>query len=367
MDKVESIVIGAGVIGLAVARELARRGQEVIILEAAESIGSVTTARNSCVIHAGIYYKHGSAKAQHCVTGRDMLYAYLRERGLPFKQCGKVIVAAHEGQTDKLHDIQRRAAANGVHDLQWLTAAQLVETEPEVHGVAGLFSPSTGILDVHEYIHSLLGEAEALGAVLALRCPVTGLAIADPGFVVQIGGDAPFEIACRHLVNAAGLKGQQIASFLSGLRPSSIPPRYLAKGNYFSLSGRQPFRHLVYPVPEPGGLGVHATLDLASKTRFGPDVEWVETENYDVNPARAEQFYSAIRTYWPDLPDGALQPDYSGIRPKLVARGQPDGDFVIQGCAEHGLSGLVNLYGIESPGLTASLSIAATVASQLLG
>ncbi len=365
MDKVETIVIGAGVIGLAVARELALRGQEVVILEAAEAIGSVTTARNSCVIHAGIYYPPGSAKARHCLAGRDLLYAYLRARGLPFQQCGKVIVAAHDGQVEKLHDIQRRAAANGVQDLQWLTAEQLAEKEPEVRGVAALFSPSTGIIDVHEYIHSLLGEAEAQGAALALHSPVTGLAIANEGFVVQTGGAAPLELACRNLVNAGGLNAQQIASLLAGLRSETIPPRHLAKGNYFSLSGKQPFQHLVYPVPEPGGLGVHATLDMGGKTRFGPDVEWVGTEDYAVNPARAERFYDAIRRYWPALPDGALHPDYSGIRPKLAAAGQPDGDFVIQGAAAHGIPGLVNLYGIESPGLTASLSIAAAVAEQL--
>lgn len=365
MDRVETIVIGGGVIGLAVGRELARRGQEVIILEAAEAIGSVTTARNSCVIHAGIYYPPGSAKARHCVAGRDLLYAYLRERGLPFKQCGKVIVAAHDSQVEKLHDIQRRAAANGVHDLQWLTAVQLAAKEPEVRGVAALFSPSTGIVDVHEYIHSLLGEAEALGAVLALRSPVTGLALADAGFIVQTGGDAPLELACRHLVNAAGLNGQHLAGLLAGLKPETIPPRHLAKGNYFSLSGKQPFHHLVYPVPEPGGLGVHATLDMGGKTRFGPDVEWVETEDYAVNPARAARFYDAIRRYWPGLPDGALQPDYSGIRPKLAAAGQPDGDFVIQGAHVHGVPGLVNLYGIESPGLTASLSLAAAAADAM--
>lgn len=365
MDKVEAIVIGAGVIGLAVARELAQRGQEVVILEADEVIGSVTTARNSGVIHAGIYYAAGSAKARHCVAGRDLLYAYLRERGLPFKQCGKVIVAAHDGQTAKLQDIQQRAQANGVHDLQTLTAAQLAAKEPDVRGVAALFSPMTGIIDVHEYIHSLLGDAEAHGAALALRSPVIGLQAADNGFVVQTGGATPLQLGCRHLVNSGGLNAQQIAGLLAGLPPTAIPARHLAKGNYFSLSGRQPFRHLVYPVPEPGGLGVHATLDMAGKTRFGPDVEWVTAEDYAVNPARAARFYDAIRTYWPGLPDGALQPDYSGIRPKLAAAGQPDGDFIVQGQAAHGVPGLVNLYGIESPGLTASLSIAATAAELL--
>lgn len=365
MDKVDAIVIGAGVIGLAVARELAFRGREVVILEAAEAIGSVTTARNSCVIHAGIYYPPGSAKARHCVVGRDLLYDYLRERALPFRQCGKVIVAAHDGQLEKLKAIVQRAQANSVDSLQWLTATQLAEKEPDVQGVAALFSPATGIIDVHEYIHSLLGDAEAHGAVLALRSPVTGLEATDAGFIVQTGGETPLALACRSLVNAAGLNSQHIARMLRGLRAEFIPKRHLAKGNYFSLGGRQPFRHLVYPVPEPGGLGVHATLDLAGKTRFGPDVEWVDTEEYAVDPIRAGRFYDAIRTYWPGLPDGALQPDYSGIRPKLTAAGEPDGDFIIQGTDDHGLPGLVNLYGIESPGLTASLSIAAAVAGKL--
>ncbi len=362
MDKVETIVVGAGVVGLAIARALALQGQEVLILEAAGNIGSVTTARNSGVIHAGIYYAAGSRKAQHCVRGRDQLYAYLQERALPHRRCGKLIVATNAAQTRKLEEIQARAVANGVHDLQWLDAAAVHAREPEVVGVAGLFSPSTGIVDVHELIHSYLGDAENAGAMLALHSPVSHIRHDESRFTVTVGGNAPTTLACDKLVNAAGLGAQALARHTDGLPAASVPPSYMARGNYFALQGKQPFHHLVYPVPEPGGLGVHATLDLAGKVKFGPDVEWVETEDYTVNPARAAHFYAAIRSYWPGLPDDALQPDYAGIRPKTTAPGQGDTDFVIHGPADHGVPNLVNLYGIESPGLTSALSIAETVA-----
>ncbi len=365
MDHIEAIVIGAGVVGLAVARQLAMQGHEVIILEAESAIGSITTARNSCVIHAGIYYPAGSRKARHCVAGRDKLYAYLRERGLPYQQCGKIIVATNEAQLSKLEEIRAKAAANGVHDLKLLSGAEAKALEPAVSSVGGLFSPSTGIVDVHELIHSYLGDAENHGAMLALRSPVTAIARQGENFIVSTGGDTPTTLSCRMLVNAAGLGAQQIAHLLADLPASTIPPQYLAKGNYFSLSGAQPFTHLVYPVPEPGGLGVHVTLDLAGKVRFGPDVEWVETQDYAVNPARAAHFYTAIRRYWPDLPDGALQPDYSGIRPKISDPTSPHADFTLHGAETHGISHLVNLYGIESPGLTSSLSLAEEVISLL--
>lgn len=365
MDHIQTIVIGAGVVGLAVARELAQHGHEVLILEAAEFIGSVTTARNSGVIHAGIYYPPGSAKAKHCVAGRHLLYRYLNERGLPYQQCGKVIVATSAAQTAKLDMIRQRAEASGVHSLTALDTAGITALEPAVQGVAGLFSPETGIVDVHEFVHALLGDAENHGAVLALQSPVTGLLHDERGFTVMVGGVAPMQLRCSVLVNAAGLAAQTVARLIPSLPNQTIAPQYLAKGNYFSLSGPQPFTHLVYPVPEQGGLGVHATLDLAGKVRFGPDVEWVATtKDYAVNPARGEQFYAAIRTYWPGLPDHALQPDYSGIRTKIAPPGS-DGDFIIQGPATHGLPGLINLYGIESPGLTAALSIAAEVGGVL--
>jgi L-2-hydroxyglutarate oxidase LhgO len=365
MDSIETIIIGAGVIGLAIARQLALQGHDVLILEATSTIGSVTTARNSCVIHAGIYYAPTSAKAPHCIAGRDALYQYLAERQLPHQRCGKLIVATNPEQIAKLQEIEQRAIANGVHDLQWLDTEGVHAKEPAVRGVAGLFSPSTGIVDVHELIHSFLGDAENHGVMLALHCPVTAVQVQEHGFLVNTGGDHPATLSCRNLINAAGLGAQIIAHHIAGLPSSSIPLRTLAKGNYFSLQGVQPFSHLVYPVPEIGGLGIHATIDLAGKVRFGPDVEWVETEDYTVNPARAESFYAAIRRYWPDLPDGALQPDYCGIRPKTNLPNHGDTDFIIQSQQQHGIPRLINLYGIESPGLTASLSLAASVAGLL--
>ena len=364
MERIETIVIGAGVIGLAAARALALQGQEVLILEAESAIGAATTARNSGVIHAGLYYPPASHKARHCVQGRRLLYHYLRERSLPHRRCGKLIVAP-PAQTAKLAEIAQRAEAAGVSDLVSLPAGAIAGYEPAVTGAAALFSPSTGIVDVHELIHSYLGDAENKGATLALRSPVTGLALENGSFTVTVAGEAAMRLSCRNLVNAGGLHSQEIARLLHGLPAAAIPPRHLAKGNYFSLKGAQPFTHLVYPVPEPGGLGIHATLDLAGKTRFGPDVEWVDTLDYAVNPARAGHFYAAIRKYWPALPDGALQPDYSGIRPKTSPPGAADTDFIIQSHTTHGIPNLVNLYGMESPGLTAALSIAAEIAAIL--
>jgi L-2-hydroxyglutarate oxidase LhgO len=358
MVDVEIVVMGAGVIGLAVARALALQGREVLILEAEKKIGSATSSRNSGVIHAGIYYNQGSLKARACVEGRKALYKYAEERGIPFRKCGKIIVATESGQIEKLLDIQSRAEANGIDDLVWLSAQEVHAREPQVKAVAGLLSPSTGIVDVHELMHSYLGDAENKGATLALSCPVEGGAIEDGLFVLDVGGESPTKLTCRILVNAAGLGAQQIALRFKGIDPRTIPHRHLAKGNYFSLSGAQPFKGLVYPVPEQGGLGVHATLDLGGQVRFGPDVEWVDDIDYKVDPARAGRFYNAVRRYWPELPDDALHPDFSGMRPKISAKGEPEADFIIQGAEEHGITNLVNLYGIESPGLTASLSIA---------
>lgn len=365
MEKVETIVIGAGVVGLAIARQLAAAGQEVLILEAMGAIGSVTTARNSGVIHAGIYYPPQSRKAFHCVRGRRMLMDYLQERQLPHALCGKLIVATEQAQTAKLDEIVARALASGVTELVRLDAAGVPAREPAVTGVAGLFSPVTGIVDVHELIHSYLGDAERDGAMLALHSPVRQVRPEEERFIVTVGGNAPTTLACRHLVNAAGLGAPGLTRHIDSYPHDKAPPLYLARGNYFALQGAQPFKHLVYPVPEPGGLGVHATLDMAGKVRFGPDVEWIETEDYAVNPARGAHFYAAIRRYWPGLPDGALQPDYAGIRPKTAPKGGADTDFIVQGVETHGVPRLVNLFGIESPGLTAALSLATEAAERL--
>src|SRR3954469_3391085 len=361
MDRVDCVVIGAGVIGLAIARRLAQAGREVIVLEAAEGIGTVTSSRNSEVIHAGIYYKDGSLMARMCVRGKHALYAYCRDRGIPHRNCGKLIVATTPAETAKLQSIKAHAEANGVDDLQTLSGAEARELEPALQCEAALRSPSTGIVDSHAFMLALRGDAEAAGAAFAFHAPLSrGKAVAG-GFELEVGGEAPLALGCQLLVNAAGLAATSVARGIDGMPIDLIPPAYLAKGNYFSCSARAPFSHLIYPVPEPGGLGVHLTLDLAGQAKFGPDVEWVDRIDYAVDPARAERFYPAIRRYWPDLPDGALMPGYSGIRPKIVPPTVARQDFVIQSARQHGVEGLINLFGIESPGLTSSLAIAGYV------
>ncbi len=362
MEHVDTIVIGAGVIGLATARALALAGRDVLILEKAESFGTETSSRNSEVIHAGIYYPKDSLMARFCVAGRRALYDYLRERGLPHARCGKLIVATDADELDKLAGIRARAAANGVEDMRLLTTAEARALEPALACTGALLSPSTGLIDSHAYMLSLLGDAENAGATLVCHAPVPGGRVVDGGFEVDVGGAEPMRLGCRLLVNCAGLHAPALARALEGMPPGLVPPAFFAKGNYFTLTGRSPFSRLIYPVPVPGGLGTHLTLDLAGQARFGPDVEWVERIDYAVDPRRSEGFYAAIRRYWPGLPDGALQPGYSGIRPKIVPPGAPGQDFVIQGPREHGVPGLVNLFGIESPGLTASLAIASQVA-----
>lgn len=358
MDKVECVVIGAGVIGLAVARRLAQAGREVIILEAAEGIGTVTSSRNSEVIHAGIYYTAGSLMARMCVGGRHVLYRYCRDHGIPHRNCGKLIVATSPKETEKLQSIRTHAEANGVLDLQPLSGTEARALEPALNCDAALLSPSTGIIDSHAYMLALRGDAEDAGAAFAFHAPLLGgRALADR-IELDAGGDAPIRLECGLLVNAAGLGATAVARSIDGMPIDLIPPAYLAKGNYFSCSARAPFSRLIYPVPEPGGLGVHLTLDMAGQARFGPDVEWVDAIDYTVDPARAERFYPAIRRYWPTLPDGALMPSYSGIRPKIVPPAVAAQDFLIQGPRDHGVDGLINLFGIESPGLTSSLAIA---------
>lgn len=369
MEQVDCLVIGAGVVGLAVARSLAQAGRDVLVVERAESIGTETSSRNSEVIHAGIYYPEGSLKARLCVGGKHALYNYCESRDVPHRRCGKLIVATSEPQVETLEQLIGKAARNGVHDLAWLTLKEVAEREPAIHCVAALVSPSTGIIDSHAFMLSLQADAEAKGALFAFHSAVIGGAVENRGIRLDVGSDDDdtFTLLAETVVNCAGLDATLIAAAINGLPQSKIPALRLAKGNYYTLSGRSPFNGLIYPVPEQAGLGVHVTVDLGGQARFGPDVEWTDTIDYEVDPARADAFYAAVRRYWPTLPNDALLPGYSGVRPKLHGPGEPPADFQIQGPAQHGVQGLVNLFGIESPGLTASLAIADEVTELLYG
>lgn len=365
LDRVDVAVIGAGVVGLAVARALALAGREVVVIEAERMFGSHTSARNSEVIHAGIYYPQGSLKAKLCVEGKVSLYEYCRARGVAHQNVGKLIVATRDEDLAALAKIREHAAQNGVTDLRPLSADEVHALEPRVTAVAGLWSPSTGIIDSHSYMSALKRDAEEHGANVVLASPVLEGKVHDGGIELVIGGSQPTRILCRTVINSAGLWAPIIARKIAGLPEASIPTAHFAKGHYFTMAGKSPFKHLVYPVPVPGGLGIHVTLDLAGQVRFGPDVSWLDGVDYSFDAGRAGSFYQAIRTYYPDLEDEALVPGYTGIRPKLGPAGSPNADFVIQGPSEHGVPGLVNLYGIESPGLTASLAIAGIVAGQV--
>jgi L-2-hydroxyglutarate oxidase LhgO len=364
-ESVECVVIGAGVVGLAVARALALAGREVMVLEKERWIGSETSSRNSEVIHAGIYYPKGSAKARYCVAGKEKLYAYCAERGIAHRRLGKLIVACKDAEIPILEGVRDRAAANGVTDLAWLSRADALALEPALSCVGAFLSPSTGIVDSHALMLAYQGELEAAGGMVVLRAPVASGRVTERGFALEIGGAEPMQLECRLLVNSGGVHAPGLARRIAGIPQQSIPRAYFCRGVYFTLSGHSPFRHLIYPVPEAAGLGVHLTLDLAGQARFGPDVEWIDGIDYSVDPRRGDRFYAAIRTYWPELPDGALQPGYAGIRPKISAPHAPAADFLLQGPTGHGVPGLVNLYGIESPGLTASLAIAEEVARVL--
>lgn len=365
MERVECVVVGAGVVGLAIARGLALAGREVLILDKAESFGTETSSRNSEVIHAGIYYARDSLMARACVAGRRMLYDYARDRGVAHRRCGKLIVATDADELEKLAGIRERAALNGVDDMRQLTAAEARALEPALACTGALLSPSTGVIDSHAYMLALLGDAENAGATFVARAPALSARVVGDGFEVEVGGADAMRLGCRLLVNSAGLHAPAFARSIDGMPGDGIPREYFARGNYFSLTGRSPFSRLIYPVPVPGGLGTHLTLDIAGQARFGPDVEWIETISYDVDPRRGDGFYAAIRRYWPGLPDGALQPGYSGIRPKITPPGAPGRDFIIQGPRDHGVAGLVNLFGIESPGLTASLALADLVRASI--
>jgi L-2-hydroxyglutarate oxidase LhgO len=365
MEKVDCVVIGAGVLGLAVARKLAQIGREVIVLEAAKTVGTETSSRNSEVIHAGIYYPQDSLKARFCVAGRQALYRYCEARHVPHRACGKLIVATNKAQISILQQLSEKAICNGVTDLYWLSPDQVHELEPAIRCMAALRSPSSGIIDSHGFMLALQGDAEHAGTLFAFLSPVASGAIQEDGIVLDVEGDEPMQLLAHSVINCAGLHAAQVAKRLRGFPSKWVPDYYYAKGNYYVLAGRSPFQSLIYPVPEQAGLGVHVTLDMSGQARFGPDVEWVDEIDYQVDPRRADSFYEAIRCYWPDLRDGDLQPGYAGIRPKLQPPGAPAADFLIQGPEDHGIKGLVHLFGIESPGLTAALAIADHVADKL--
>jgi len=363
-ERIDCAVIGAGVVGLAVARALALAGREVIVLESEGAIGTGTSSRNSEVIHAGIYYPKGSLKARLCVQGKAALYAYAEARGVPYRRCGKLIVATSADQVGELESIIAKARANGVNDLVLLTREQALSLEPQLQCVAAVHSPSTGIVDSHALMLALQGDLENAGGMVALKSPVKCGDCADGH--IDLTADDGTVLRCSTVVNAAGLAAPALARRFAGLNADCVPAAHFAKGNYFVLSGRAPFSRLVYPVPEPGGLGVHLTLDLGGQAKFGPDVQWVDSpDDLVVDPARGDGFYAQVRKYWPQLADGALIPGYAGMRPKISGPGETAADFLIQGAEQHGVRGLVNLFGIESPGLTSSLAIGAYVAEML--
>lgn len=367
MDRIETIVVGAGVIGLAAGRALALSGKEVLVLESEDAFGTGTSSRNSEVIHAGIYYTSGSWKARLCVAGRELLYAYCTDREIPHKRCGKLIVATSAAQVEQLKVIQQKASSNGVvgcDALQWLSAQEAKALEPEVQCEAALWSPATGIVDSHALMLSFLGDLENAGGLLALQSSFKSAEVIRSNdkteFVVRTQDGT--EILANQVVNAAGLAAPQVARHFNGLHVENLPHAYYAKGNYFSLAGRSPFSRLIYPVPEAAGLGVHLTLDMAGQAKFGPDVEWVNSpDDLRVDVRRGDGFYAEVRKYWPGLKDGALIPSYAGIRPKINAAHEEAADFCIMGSERHGVQGLVHLMGIESPGLTSSMAIAEEV------
>ncbi|RDK11150.1 NAD(P)/FAD-dependent oxidoreductase [Cupriavidus lacunae] len=367
MEQVDCVVIGAGVVGLAVARALAQQGREVIILEAENAFGTITSARNSEVIHAGIYYPAGSLKAQLCVRGKAMLYDYCASHHVAHQRCGKLIVATSEAQVATLEGIRAKAAANGVGDLRLVSRAEAQALEPQLQCHAALLSPSTGIVDSHGLMTALLGDAENAGAMLAVQSPVLSGAVTPDGIRLEIGSEdgSATTLLARTVVNSAGLTAPELARRIDGMPEAHIPPQYYAKGCYFTLAGRAPFSRLIYPVPEAAGLGVHLTIDLGGQARFGPNVRWIDEIEYGVDPADADAFYDEVRRYWPGLADGALQPGYAGIRPKISGPHEVAADFRIDGPAVHGVPGLVHLFGIESPGLTSSLAIAERVCAAL--
>ncbi len=374
MERVDCVVVGAGVIGLAIAREMALQGRETILLERENAFGTVSSARNSEVIHAGIYYPKDSLKAKLCVEGNRLLYEYCRDHQVATARYGKLIVASDESQLDDLSAILYKAQNNGVPEIKWISGEEAKLLEPNLRCSAAILSATTGIVDSHSYMLSLLGGFEDAGGMVAYQSPlISATPLGDQardGYELLIGGADGMQIQTKLLINCAGMSAPAVAQTISGLAKEQIPKAYFAKGNYFSLSGKSPFKHLIYPIPEPGGLGVHLTLDMGGQAKFGPDVEWLDIDaeeqiDYTVNPKRGDDFYGAVRRYWPGLKNGSLQPDYSGVRAKIVPPSAAAGDFCFNSPQDHGLQGLYNLYGFESPGLTSSLAIAKHLEAQI--
>src|SRR6476661_2804683 len=364
--RMQVLVVGSGVVGLAVARAVAIAGHEVIVAEAAAAIGTGVSSRNSEVIHAGLYYPTGSSRAYHCTRGRRMLYAFCASHGVPHRKCGKLVVATNESERERLAAVHKQAEINGVEGIEIIEATAARRLEPELACVAAMRSPETGIIGSHGYMLALRGDLEDHGGMIAFGSPIERLRPArGGGWGAAVGGSDAQWLSFDAVINCAGLGAQRLARATEGYPVARVPRLVLAKGNYFSFAGRPAFSRLIYPVPVPGGLGVHVTLDLAGRMRFGPDVEWIEEENYDVTPARAAAFYKGIRAYWPKLPDNSLAPDYAGMRPKLTGAGEPAADFMLQGPQQHGLERMVHMFGIESPGLTCALSLAEEVADYL--
>lgn len=365
METLDCAVIGAGVVGLAIARKLAQSGRDVVLLEAEDAFGTHTSARNSEVMHAGIYYASGSMKARLCVPGRKALYDYCAEHNVNHQRIGKVIVACDDSEIAALKKYKAQAEANGVDDLRMLTPTELKEMEPNVRCVAGFLSPSTGIIDSHGLMLSYLGEAEDNGAMLALSSPVLSGKVESDGIVLEVGGADPMTLKCRTVIISAGLKAPDLARSIKGIPEDTIPPTFYAIGHYYTLTTKSPFNRLIYPVARPDWLGVHVTIDLGGRVKFGPDFEWIDRVDYQFDQTREASFYKAIRHYYPGLQDGTLQPGYTGIRPRITGPGEPVQDFTFHNHRVHGVKGLVALYGIESPGLTSSLAIADHVAKLL--
>ena len=359
------LVIGAGVVGLAVARAAARKGHEVVMAEAQSAIGTGISSRNSEVIHGGMYYPTGSVRARHCVRGRRMLYELCTSHGVPHRKIGKLIVACNGPELEKIQTLITQGRNNGVEELELIGGNAVRGLEPELSCIGALHSPETGILDAHAFMLALRGDLEDAGGAIAFNTPVIGAARKSGRWAVRFGGKDGGEFAFDAVANCAGLGAQSVARAIEDYPEARVPRRVMAKGNYFTYLGRPVFKRLIYPIPVVAGLGVHVTLDLAGRMRFGPDVEWIEHEHYEVDPKRADIFYERIRTYWPGLPDATLSPDYSGIRPKLTGPGEPAADFMVDAPPQHGLPGLVQMFGIESPGLTSSLSLAEEVAGYL--
>jgi L-2-hydroxyglutarate oxidase LhgO len=361
----DTVVVGAGVVGLAIARTLAESGRDVLVVERESAIGTATSSRNSGVIHAGIYYAPNSLKARLCVRGKALLYEYCAIRGVPHSRCGKLIVATTEAETDALRCYQDTAVSNGAGELCWLTSRDVAELEPEVRCVAALHSPSSGIVDVPALMLALRADIESSGGHIVLNTALVRAEVISGGFAVMLADPSPLRVTCRALVNSAGLEAAAVAARIAGLDERHVALTRYARGHYFSLRGAPPFRRLVYPIPAGGGLGIHATVDLGKRVRFGPDVEWIDQIDYRFGAVQPKDFAAEIRRYYPAVDETRLSADYTGIRPKLYGPGELPADFRIDGAERHGVNGLVNLFGIESPGLTASLAIG-TLVSRLV-